>query len=194
MVQVSRSWKALVVAGIAGAAISTETCAQDQGTTIQSVLVPRGARPINEISFSPWRKTCFKVPDGGSICRISSVGTMSTGQQVIRADLIESGDKGAARLQLILPPVFFVPAGVKVRFGDDSTDIPYLWCVSNACIAAGRLEARLVEQMTALEQFSIECIDTSLLGISAAIPLANFQEAHQGVPARSYNEALEETQ
>ena len=193
MVQVSQSWKILVVAGIAGAAISTETCAQDQDT-IQSVLVPRGARPINEISFSPWRKTCFQVADGGSICRTSSVGTMSTGQQVIRADLIVSGDKGAARLQLILPPVFFVPAGVKVRFGDDSTYIPYLWCVSNACIAAGRLEARLVEQMTALEQLIIECIDTSLLGISAAIPLANFQEAHQGVPARSYNEALEETQ
>jgi len=118
---------------------------------------------------------------------------MSTGQQVIRADLIVSGDKGAARLQLILPPVFFVPAGVKVRFGDDSTDIPYLWCVSNACVAAGRIEARLVEQMTALEQFIIECIDTSLLGISATIPLASFQEAHQGAPARSYNEALEET-
>jgi invasion protein IalB len=119
---------------------------------------------------------------------------MSTGQQVIRADLIESGDKGAARLQLILPPVFFVPAGVKVRFGDDSTDIPYLWCVSNACVAAGRIEARLVEQMTALEQFIIECIDTSLLGISATIPLANFQEAHEGAPTRSFNEALEETQ
>ena len=191
--QVGQSWKMLVVAGIAGAAISTETCAQDQ-VTIQSVLVPRGARPIREISFSPWRKTCFKVPDGGSICRTSSVGTMSTGQQVIRADLIESGDKGAARLQLILPPVFFVPVGVKVRFGDDSTDIPYLWCVSNACIAAGRLEARLVEQMTALEQFSIECTDTSLLGISATIPLANFQEAHEGAPTVSYDEALEETQ
>ena len=191
--QVSQSWNILVVAGIAVAAISTETCAQDQDT-IQSVLVPRGARPINEISFSPWRKTCFKVTDGGSICRTSSVGTMSTGQEVIRADLIESGDKGAARLQLILPPVFFVPVGVKVRFGDDSTDIPYLWCVSNACIAAGRLEARLVEQMTALEQFIIECIDTSLLGISATIPLANFREAHQGAPTRSYNEALEETQ
>src|SRR6188508_669151 len=187
--QVGQSWKMLVVAGIAGAAISTETCAQDQ-VTIQSVLVPRGARPINEISFSPWRKTCFQVPDGGSICRTSSVGTMSTGQQVIRADLIVSGDKGAARLQLILPPVFFVPAGVKVRFGDDSTDIPYLWCVSNACIAAGRLEARLIERMTALEQLIIECIDTSLLGISAAIPLASFREAHRGVPARSYNEAL----
>ena len=97
-------------------------------------------------------------------------------------------------MQLMLPPVFFVPAGVKVRFGDVGTDIPYLWCVSNACVAAGRLEARLVEQMTALEQLIIECIDTSLLGISATIPLASFRKAHEGTPTRSYDEALEETQ
>ena len=193
MVHVRASLKTLAAAGMVIVSIAAEASAQDQGTAIQNILAPRGTRAVREITFSPWRKTCFKVPDGGSICRTTATGTMSTGQQVIRADLIESGDKGAARLQLILPPVFFVPVGVKVRFGDDSIDIPYLWCVSNACVAAGRLEAGLIELMATLKQFSIECADTSLTGISTTIPLANFQKAREGDATRSYDEALEET-
>ena len=63
---------------------------------------PRVQLPEN-IQYSSWRKLCFKGSDGATLCRTTSTGTQDNGEVVVRVDLIERPDSGAARLQLFVP-------------------------------------------------------------------------------------------
>ena len=60
------------------------------------VRPPRVQLPQN-IQYSAWRKLCFKGSDGATLCRTTSTGTEDTGEVVVRVDLIERPDGGAAR-------------------------------------------------------------------------------------------------
>ena len=111
-------------------------------------FAPRGQRLAREIQYSDWRKTCFKTPGTNMVCRTSIAGTFETGQSAVRIDLIErEGDK-AARLQLFLPVGLYLPAGVKVTVDQaNNYRIPYVWCLTNTCIAADVADPALLKGM-----------------------------------------------
>jgi len=97
---------------------------------------PRGQRVASGIKYGDWRKVCFKTPGTNMVCRTTISGTFETGQSAIRIDLIER-DGGAARLQLFLPVGLYLQAGVKLTLDQGTTyRIPYVWCLTNTCIAA----------------------------------------------------------
>ena len=156
-------------------------------------FAPRGQRMARTIKYSDWSKVCFKTPGTNMVCRTSISGTFETGQSAVRIDLIErEGDK-AARLQLFLPVGLYLQAGVKITI-DQGTPfrIPYVWCLTNTCIAADLAEPRLLKDLEAGNTLLLEVVDSSVLTVSTSLPLSQFAAVRQGPPSRVFEQAIDE--
>lgn len=156
-------------------------------------FAPRGQRMARTIKYSDWNKSCFKTPGTNMVCRTSISGTFETGQSAVRIDLIErEGDK-AARLQLFLPVGLYLQAGVKITI-DQGTPyrIPYVWCLTNTCIAADLADPRLLKDLEAGKTLLLEVVDSSVLTVSTSLPLNQFAAVRQGTPSRVFEQAIEE--
>jgi invasion protein IalB len=153
----------------------------------------RGQRAAREIKYSDWRKTCFKIPGTNLVCRTSIAGTFATGQSAVRIDLIErEGDK-AARLQLFLPVGLYLQAGAKITIdGGTAHRIPYVWCLTNTCIAADLADPGLLKEMESGKILALEVVDSSVLTVSTSVPLNQFATVRQGVPAQTFEQAIDE--
>jgi invasion protein IalB len=145
------------------------------------------------IQYSAWRKLCFKGSDGATICRTTSTGTQDTGEIVVRVDLVERADGGAARLQL------FVPQGANLAMGVEATvdqaaptKIQYNWCLTNICIAADLVSPKLIGEMESGQILKIEQVDFNSSTIAMSVPLDQFAAAHKGPPAETYDFNLDE--
>jgi invasion protein IalB len=156
-------------------------------------FAPRGQRAAREIKYSDWRKYCYKVPGTNMVCRTTVSGTFETGQSAVRIDLIErEGDK-AARLQLFLPVGLYLQAGVKLTVDQGGTyRIPYVWCLTNTCIAADLADPKLIKEMETGQKLVLEVVDSSVLTVSTSLPLNQFAMIRQGTPARTFEQAIDE--
>ena len=114
----------------------------------------RGQRAAREIKYTEWRKVCFKTPGTNTVCRTTISGTWETGQSAVRVDLIEKEGEPAARLQLFLPVGLFLQAGTKLTVDQGTAyRIPYVWCLTNTCIAADLADPRLIKEMEAGQSY-----------------------------------------
>jgi invasion protein IalB len=156
-------------------------------------VAPRGQREAREIKYSDWRKTCFKTPGTNMVCRTSITGTFLTGQSAIRVDLIErEGDK-AARLQLFLPVGLYLPAGVKIAIDQGAGyRIPYMWCLTNTCIAADVADPGLLKEMETGQKLMLELVDSSVLTVTTTLPIDQFAAVRQGTPAQTFEQEIDE--
>ena len=153
----------------------------------------RGQREAREIKYSDWRKTCFKTPGTNKVCRTSIAGTFETGQSAVRIDLIErEGDK-AARLQMFLPVGLYLQAGVKITIDRGAVyRLPYVWCLTNACIAADVADPKLIEEMESGKSLLLEVADTSALAVITTVPIDQFAAIRRGVPAQTFYRDIDE--
>ena len=156
-------------------------------------FAPRGQREAREIKYSDWRKTCFKTPGTNRVCRTSIAGTFATGQSAVRIDLIErEGDK-AARLQLFLPVGLYLQAGVKITIDQGAAHrIPYMWCLTNTCIAADVADSRLLKEMETGQKLMLEVVDSSVSAVITSLPLHQFAAVRQGSPAQTFEQVIDE--
>jgi invasion protein IalB len=154
---------------------------------------PRGQRAVREIKYSDWRKTCFKAHGSNMVCRTSIVGTFATGQSAVRIDLIErEGDK-AARLQMFLPVGLYLQAGVKITIDQGVPyRFPYVWCLTNTCIAADLADPKLIREMEAGQKLQLEVVDSSVLTITTALPVNQFAAVRQGTPTQTFEQDIDE--
>ena len=156
-------------------------------------IAPRGQRAANDITYGEWKKLCFKAAGTPLLCRTSISGTYETGQMAVRIDLIEREKAGNARVQIFVPSGMYlrIPAKLKV---DDGTyqPIPYNWCLSNSCIAAGVASSKLIKEMDAGKTLTLEVVDSNLLSLTTSLPLAQFNTAHTGPPAQTLEQDIEE--
>ncbi len=156
-------------------------------------FAPRGQRMARTIKYSDWSKFCFKTPGTKMVCRTSISGTFETGQSAVRIDVIErEGDK-AARLQLFLPVGLYLQAGVKLTV-DQGTPyrIPYVWCLTNTCIAADLADPGLLKDLETGKSLLLEVVDSSVLTVSTSLPLNQFATVRQGPPSRVFEQAIDE--
>jgi invasion protein IalB len=156
-------------------------------------FAPRGQRAAREINYSDWRKTCFKTPGTNMVCRTSITGTFETGQSAVRIDLIErEGDK-AARLQMFLPVGLYLQAGVKITI-DQGTPyrFPYVWCLTNTCIAADMADPTLIKEMETGQKLQLEVVDSSVLTVTTALPVNQFAAVRQGTPTQTFEQDIDE--
>ena len=153
----------------------------------------RGQREAREIKYSDWRKFCFKTPGTDTVCRTTIAGTYETGQSAVRIDLIErEGDK-AARLQLFLPVGVYLQAGVKLTVDQGPAyRIPYMWCLTNTCIAADLVEPELLKEMETGQRLQLEVVDSSVLSVSTSLPLDRFAAVRHGSPTQTFEQAIDE--
>ena len=153
----------------------------------------RGQRAAREIRYSDWRKFCFKTPGTNMVCRTTISGTFETGQSAVRIDLIErEGDK-AARLQLFLPVGLYLQAGVKITIDQGAGyRIPYVWCLTNTCIAADLADPALLKEMGTGQKLLLEVVDFSVQSVSTSLPINHFATVRQGPPTQTFEQAIDE--
>jgi invasion protein IalB len=146
-----------------------------------------------EIKYSDWRKVCFKTPGTNTVCRTTISGTFETGQSAVRIDLIErEGDK-AARLQMFLPVGLYLQAGVKITIDQGATyKIPYVWCLTNTCIAADLADPKLIKELETGQKLLLEVVDSSVLTVSTSLPLDRFATIRHGPPVQVFEQAIDE--
>jgi invasion protein IalB len=127
------------------------------------------------------------------VCRTTISGTFETGQSAVRIDLIEREGEGAARLQLFLPVGLYLQAGVKIT-ADQGTPhlVPYVWCLTNTCIAADRVDAKLIKEMESGQKLLLEVVDSSVLTVSTSVPLNQFAAVRQAPPTQVFEQAIDE--
>jgi invasion protein IalB len=152
----------------------------------------RGQRAAREIKYTGWRKVCF-TPGANTVCRTTISGTWETGQSAVRIDLIEKEGEPAARMQLFLPVGLFLQAGVRLTIDQRTAwRIPFVWCLTNTCIAADLADPRLIREMEAGQQLSLEVVDSSVLAVSTSLSLAGFAASRQGPAAETYQQTIDE--
>ncbi len=162
-------------------------------TTAGQEFALRGQRAAKEIKYSDWRKFCFKTPGSNTVCRTTIAGTFETGQSAVRIDLIERDGDKAARLQLFLPVGLYLQAGAKLTVDQGASyRVPYVWCLTNTCIAADLAEPQLLKEMETGKNLLLEVVDSSLIAVSTSLPLNQFVAVRQGTPARTFEQAIDE--
>jgi invasion protein IalB len=157
-------------------------------------LAPRVNRNlVRQIKYGDWQKFCFKTPGTNMVCRTTITGTWDTGQTAVRADLIEREGDGKARLQLFLPVGMYLQAGTKLTIDQGKPyQVPYVWCMTNACIAGYVADPKLIAEMEKGEKLVLEVVDSSVQSISTTLPLSQFASARKGPPVRTFQQDVDE--
>jgi len=158
-------------------------------------IAARGKQQARPISFSDWKKLCFKgVQDADSkvICRTSINGKWDTGQIVLKVDLIEKDEAPVARLQIFVLSGFFLQPGIKLTIDMDvSAHVPYTICLANGCVAATVAAPGFISAMESGRTLSLDAVNTNVVTVVASLPLDTFAKAHQGPPAQVFEQRLE---
>lgn len=153
---------------------------------------PRGQGMPRNIKYSGWSKLCFRVPDAKMLCRTTISGTWDTGQIAIRVDLIEREGDSGARVQMLLPVGLYLQSGVKLTVDDGPPFwVPYVWCLTNACVAATLAEPELIREMDSGRLLTLEVVDSSILTVASSMPLDQFATVRKGAPAQILEQSLD---
>jgi invasion protein IalB len=191
------STSALLVLALWGLAFAEQASPAGQPSSAQKLpkaeVAPRGERKTRDIKYGDWNKFCSRTPGTGLVCRTTISGTWDTGQSAVRADLIERQGDGEARLQLFLPVGLYLQAGVELSVDQGAPyRIPYVWCLTNACIAARVADPKLVQEMELGKALQIEVVDSNVLTISTVLPLDHFATVHKGAPLQTFEHEIDE--
>src|ERR1700733_6495837 len=133
-----------------------------------SEIASRGQRSlVRQIKYGDWQKFCFKTTGTNQVCRPTISGNFDTGQSAIRVDLIEREGEEKGCLQICVPVGGYFKAGFKV-FGDQGKPypIPYVWCLTNTCIAADVADAVLIRDIEQGQKLQLEVVDSSVQSVS----------------------------
>lgn len=157
-------------------------------------MASRGQRGlVRQIKYGDWQKVCFKTPGSSMVCRTSISGTFDSGQLAVRADLIEREGDSISRLQLFLPVGLYLQAGVKLTVDQGKPyQVPYVWCMTNTCIAGNPADPQLIRDMEKGEKLSLEVVDSSVQSVTTEIPLNQFATVRKGAPAQTFQQDVDE--
>ena len=67
------------------------------------------------------------------------------------------------------------------------TKFPYNFCLTNICIAADHVSAKLIGELESGQTLKIELADFNSSTVALNIPLSQFAAAHKGPPAETYD-------
>jgi invasion protein IalB len=179
-----------------GLADAQQTAPPSTGTekAIEPEMASRGQRNlVRQIKYGDWQKFCFKTPGTSMVCRTTITGSWDTGQTAVRADLIEREGEDKARLQLFLPVGMYLQAGAKLTVDEGKPyQIPYVSCMTNACIAGDIADPQLIREMEKGEKLVLEVVDSSVQSVSTTLPLGQFASVRNGPPMQTYQQDIDE--
>jgi invasion protein IalB len=161
----------------------------------EAEIATRARQPDRPLTYAPWRKVCFKATqEAGSkmVCRTTINGRWDTGQIALRVDLIEREGDPVARLQILVTPGSFLQPGIKLTVDQGSPmQIPYVICLTNACVAGSLANASLIRDLEKGQMLALETVNSNVLGVTNSLPLKDFAEVRQGAPAQIFEQRLE---
>jgi invasion protein IalB len=179
--------------GLNSAHAQQSAAPESAGDKPKAEFALRGQRDARAIKYGDWQKVCFKTPGIKPVCRTTISGKWETGQSAVRVDLIEREGEGSARLQLFLPVGLYLQAGAKLTVDQGKPfQIPYVWCLTNTCIAGDRADPALIHQMEVGQQLKLEVADTNLLTVSTTLPLTQFSPVRKAAPSRTFTQDIDE--
>jgi invasion protein IalB len=158
-------------------------------------IAARGQQKPRDLAFSDWTKLCFRGVQGADtkmVCRTSINGMWDTGQIALKVDLIEREDTAVTRLQIFVPPGYYLQPGMKLTVDmNSSMNIPYTICVANGCVAASVADPSFVSALESGRTLSLEGVTANVVTAITLLPLDGFAKAHQGPPAQIFEQKLE---
>src|SRR3954447_544963 len=190
MIDARHCLSGLLVATLAGAVMISAAAGREKSSAEKPAeAATRGQREAKDITYGDWRKLCFKAGGAPTLCRTSITGTFPTGQMAVRLDLIEREGDRSARLQLFVPVGMYLqhPARLTVDRGS-SYQLPYSWCLTNACIAADVAEPRMITDMESGKMLTLEIVDSSLLSLTTSLPRRHFAARRKGARTQTLEE------
>jgi len=153
----------------------------------------RGQRSARDIKYGDWQKFCFKPAGANAVCRTTISGTFETGQTAVRVDLVEREGENTARLQLFLPVGVYLQSGTNLTVDQGpSYQLPYVWCLTNACIAADVANASLLKEMETGQTLLLRIVDTSIISVTTEISLKDFANTRRNAPTKIFEQAIDE--
>jgi len=192
-----RAVAALVLAGAASIAVNQPATSQPSSTAAQNPaatdIAPRGQREVKDIAYGDWKKLCFKPGGAKMICRTSITGTFATGQVAVRVDIVEREGDANARLQVFSPVGMYLPTPATLTIDQGKPhSVPYTWCLTNACIAGTVADPEMLKEMDSGQTLRLEFVDSSLLTLTTSLPLGQFASVHEGAPAQTFEQDIDE--
>jgi invasion protein IalB len=187
--------RALLLAAVAVAAFSQSAVSQQNSANVPAgtEIAPRGQREVKDLTYGDWKKLCFKPGGAKMICRTSITGTFPTGQVAVRVDIVEREGDATARLQVFSPVGMYLPKPARLTIDQGNPhDVPYTWCLANACIAGAAADPKLVSEMASGQTLRLEFVDSSLLTLTTSLPLGQFASVHKGAPAQTFEQDIDE--
>jgi len=171
-------------------AVSANTATSREAA--EAAIDARGERQLRPLKYSGWRKLCFQPSEAEPVCRTTIAGVTETGQEMLRVDLIEKGAGKGGRLQIFVPPMLFLEAGVRVSIDQgDTVTIPFAWCFSNTCVAARAVSAAFIRQMKTGQTMTLKVVDPRISTAVTSLPLDQFAASNHGRPSLIFGESLE---
>ena len=185
---------ALAMAAFSSPAFVRSAIAQHGATGDKPEMASRGQRKAREIKYGDWQKVCFKTPGSNMVCRTGISGIWSdTGQSAVRVDLIEREGESTARVQLFLPVGLYLQTAAKLSVDQGKPyQVPYVWCLTNTCIAGDKANPGLVKEMDTGDKLKLAVVDTNLLSVSTLLPLGQFASVRRGTPAQIFQQDIDE--
>jgi invasion protein IalB len=189
---VASSTAAMAILSLSGLAAAQQ--ASQLGDAREPEVASRGQRNlVRQIEYGDWQKFCFKTPGTNMVCRTTITGIWDTGQTAVRADLIEREGDSKARMQLFLPVGMYLQAGVKLTVDQGKIyQVPYLWCITNTCIAGNAADPQLISEMENGEKLVLEVVDSSVQSVSTTLPLNQFASVRKGAPRQTFQQNVDE--
>jgi len=87
----------------------------------------------------------------------------------------------------------YLQAGVKLMIDQGRPfQIPYSWCLTNACIAADLADPKLINEMESGQNLILEVVDSNILSVSSSISLSQFASVRHGAPVQTFDQAIDE--
>ncbi|GLR84506.1 invasion associated locus B family protein [Bradyrhizobium iriomotense] len=194
MVKARHCLAGLLIVTIAGVTITPGAVARKNAQTDKPAeAATRGQREAKDITYGDWQKLCFKPGGAPTLCRTSITGKFPTGQTAVRVDLIEREGDRTARLQLFVPVGMYLQHPAKLTVDQGSPyQVPYSWCLTNACIAGDVADPRIIKEMETGKTLVLEVVDSNLLALTTSMPLAQFAAVHKGAPAKTMEQDIDE--
>jgi invasion protein IalB len=189
------SSRALLLVMVMCAAFNQPAASQQKSATMPAAteIAPRGQRDVKDIAYSDWKKLCFRPGGAKTICRTSISGTFPTGQMAVRVDIVEREGDATARLQVFCPVGMYLPKPATLTIDQGKPhDVPYTWCLTNACIAGAAADPKMVQEMSSGQTLRLDFVDSSLLSLSTSLPLGQFASIHKGAPAETFDQDIDE--
>ncbi|MBR0962025.1 invasion associated locus B family protein [Bradyrhizobium japonicum] len=183
----------VVAAALVSSSVADAIARDEQSSDTNASVAKRGEREAKDITYGDWQKLCFKAAGAPRLCRTSITGKFPTGQTAVRVDLIEREDSRTARLQMFVPVGMYLKHPVKLTVdGGNPHQVPYSWCLTNACIAGTVADPKFVKTMEAGKSLTLEVVDSNLLALTTSLPLAQFAAVHKGAPAMTMEQDIDE--